>query len=143
MACTPAAGALQAPMAPSDTRSVHLLAELRECRSAFLDDEDHVVAVMRTAAEAARATVKEVVVHHYAPQGVAGVLLLAESHMSVHTWPEHAYVSVDVFTCGDCDPDAAIPVLAEGFGAARVELTRVVRGLAGLPEVSQPVVTRR
>jgi len=130
-------------MGPADTRSVHLLVELRDCRSSFLDDETHVVAIMRAGAEAARATVMQAVVHHYAPQGVAGVLLLAESHMSVHTWPEHAYVSVDVYTCGDCDPDAAIPVLAEGFGAAQVEVTRVVRGLDGAPEVTDTVVTRR
>jgi S-adenosylmethionine decarboxylase proenzyme len=130
-------------MGPTDTRSVHLLVELRNCGSLRLDDEDHVVALMRAAAVAARATVVQAAVHHYAPQGVAGVLLLAESHMSVHTWPEHAYVSVDVYTCGGCDPDLAIPVLAEGFGAARVELTRVVRGLEGAPEVTDTVVTRR
>lgn len=101
------------------------------------------VATVRSGVEAERATVMQAIAHHDAPQGVAGVLLLAESHVSVHTWPEHACVSVDLYTSGECDPDAAIPVLAEGFGATRVELTRVVWGLVGPPEVTTHVVTRR
>ena len=71
--------------------------------------------------------------HRYAPQGVAGVVLLAESHLSIHTWPEHGYAAVDVFTCGDCVPHRAVPVLVEGLCAERAEVLSLERGVAGAP----------
>ena len=73
--------------------------------SAPLDEVAPVEAMLRDAAEAAGATVLNVRLHHFGPgQGVTGVAILAESHISIHTWPEKDYAAVDIFMCGNCDP---------------------------------------
>lgn len=110
------------------TAGRHVLAEYHGCPTQILDDEAHIAAAMRRAAEAAGATVIQAVFHRYAPQGVTGVLVLAESHISVHTWPESGYAAVDFFTCGTCDPEAAHTVLAQAFEARRTEILCVDRG---------------
>ena len=75
--------------------------------------------------------------HPFGPgQGVTGVLLLAESHISIHTWPEHGYAAVDVFMCGDAQPMVAASLIRERTGAARSELRECARGVLQLPAVS-------
>lgn len=84
---------------------------------------------MCAAASAANATIVSSQFHHFGPQGVSGVLVLAESHLSVHTWPEHRYAAVDIYTCGlDCKPELAHELLAKALGAASVEVLEVKRG---------------
>lgn len=86
---------------------------------------------LRDAAAACAATIKDVQVYHYNPEGVTGVAVLAESHITIHTWPEYSYAAVDVFTCGDdADPRVAIPVLRDHFEAERIQVMEVVRGIA-------------
>lgn len=111
-----------------DTGGRHVLAEYHGCPTGALDDESAIEIAMRDAAKAAGATVLQAIFHRYAPQGVTGVLVLAESHISVHTWPEAGYAAVDFFTCGTCDPEAAHAVLADAFGARRTEIMVVERG---------------
>lgn len=111
-----------------ETVGRHVLAEYHGCSTALLDDEPAIRAALHTAAQAAGATVIQAVFHRFAPQGVTGVLVLAESHISVHTWPESGYAAVDFFTCGTCDPEAAHAVLADAFGARRAEILVVERG---------------
>ena len=72
------------------------------------------------------------VFHVFAPQGVTGVVVVEESHFSIHTWPEHGYVAVDVYTCGDCHPQRAREVLRAGLAASSTESMLIERGL-GLP----------
>ena len=85
---------------------------------------------MRAAAKAAQATVVNSSFHHFGPQGVSGVLVLAESHLSVHTWPEHAYASADIYVCGDsCAPELAQATLARAFDATQTEIMHIERGL--------------
>ncbi len=105
-----------------------MLVELHGCPPSILDDPARIEAVMVAAAEAGKATIVQRVFHQFAPQGVSGVVVVSESHLSVHTWPEHGYAAVDFFTCGEGDPDAAVPVLREGLEAARVESRIVQRG---------------
>jgi len=94
-----------------------------------------VEAALRDAAAACAATIKDVQVYHYSPEGVTGVAVLAESHITIHTWPEYDYAAVDVFTCGDgADPTVAIPVLRAHFEARRVQVMEVVRGIASCTE---------
>jgi S-adenosylmethionine decarboxylase len=70
--------------------------------------------------------------HHFSPNGgVSGVLVLAESHVSIHTWPERDYAALDIFVCGECDPYKAIPALKRGFLPERVQLAEHKRGLIG------------
>ena len=90
---------------------------------------------LRDAAAACAATLKDVQVYHYSPEGVTGVAVLAESHITIHTWPEYSYAAVDVFTCGDdADPRVAIPVFRDHFEAERVQVMEVVRGIASCIE---------
>lgn len=109
----------------------HWLIELTGCTPSLLDDAAHVRRAMVAAAREAGATVVGELVHAFQPQGVTGLLLLAESHLSVHTWPERGYAAVDVYTCGDARPQVAARVLAQAFEAAGVESLCVERG-AGL-----------
>ena len=114
-----------------DTFARHLLVELDDCDRALLDDQEALRQLMRRAAEAAGARVVADVFHRFAPQGVTGVVVIEESHFSLHTWPESGYAAVDFYTCGDCHPEAAVQILREGLAARRCEQVVVHRGLRG------------
>jgi len=106
----------------------HLLIELWECRG--LDDLPLVDRALREAVAACRATLLNLFLHQFGPeQGVSGVAVLAESHISIHTWPERGYAAIDIFMCGRCDPYAALPVLKRRFAPGSVQLTEAKRGL--------------
>jgi S-adenosylmethionine decarboxylase len=105
---------------------VHLIVDLHEAER--LDDIEHIEATLRRCVEAARATLLHIHVHHFQPNGVSGVAVLAESHISIHTWPDAGYAALDVFMCGSADPDACIPVLREAFAAKRVGVSELLRG---------------
>ncbi len=113
-----------------NTLGRHLIAEFYGCPYAALDDVAAMRGHLRAAAAAVGATVVGEAFHRYAPQGVSGVLLIAESHLSVHTWPEAGYVAVDIFTCGGLDPRPGFQVIGDRLGAARSRLHEIVRGLA-------------
>jgi S-adenosylmethionine decarboxylase len=105
---------------------VHLIVDLYEAE--HLDDIDHIEATLRHCVEAARATLLHIHLHHFQPSGVSGVAVLAESHISIHTWPEAGYAALDVFMCGSANPDACVPVLREAFRAKRVGVSELLRG---------------
>jgi len=106
----------------------HLIADI--VGASGLDDCARIEATLRTAAQAARVTVLDVRLHHFGEgAGVTGVALLAESHISIHTWPEHAIAAIDIFVCGaNADPDAALAVICAELGGT-VRLRRDVRRL--------------
>lgn len=108
----------------------HLLAELYDC--ARLDDEALIDKALRDAAAAACATLLEVRLHGFGPgHGVTGVALLAESHISIHTWPEHDYAAIDIFLCAPWhDLEAALDILVQNLAAKRVESRQLSRGYA-------------
>lgn len=113
------------------TFSRHLLAEFRDCDALRINDPEYVARCMRAAAEAAGTQVVGERVHKFGDCGVSGVLLLAESHLSVHSWPEASYAAADIYTCGDdCDPWQAFAYLRDAFGASRFEVMEVERGRA-------------
>lgn len=100
----------------------HLLADLYGCAAKLLADPAGVEAAIRAAAEAAAVQVLAGHFHHFGEgQGVTGVLLLAESHISIHTWPEHGYAALDLFLCGSARHAAALAVLQQAFAATRIE----------------------
>ena len=105
---------------------VHLIVDLHEAEG--LDDIDLIERTLRRCVDAARATLLHIHLHHFSPNGVSGVAVLAESHISIHTWPEAGYAALDVFMCGNATPDACIPVLREAFCAKRVEVNEIHRG---------------
>jgi len=107
----------------------HLLAEYHGCDPELLDDIDRIEVLLNRAASIAGANVVASVFHPFAPQGVTGVVVVEESHLSIHTWPEHGYAAVDFYTCGDCHPERADDYLREQLGASAGEVMKVVRGL--------------
>lgn len=112
----------------------HVLAEIYGCEYQMLDDVNKVEQIMVEAAKAAGAEVREFVFHKFSPQGVSGVVVISESHLAVHTWPEYGYAAVDVFTCGEkVDPWEACRIVASELGAAHLNATEVHRGLFDLP----------
>ena len=95
-----------------------------------LDDIEFVDAALRDAAEAADATVLHIHLHEFGGEGgVSGVTLLAESHISIHTWPELDYAAFDVFMCGNCRPANALSVLEDRFSPSRKLVSDLKRGL--------------
>lgn len=105
----------------------HLIIDLWQAHG--LDRIDRIERALRVASEAAGATVLKIDLHRFASSGgVSGVAILAESHMSIHTWPERAYAAVDIFMCGETRPHEAIPVLKAAFRPARVEVIEHRRG---------------
>ncbi len=108
----------------SDTVGKHCILELYDCDSQKLDDEAFLRETITSAAKQAGATLLQLITHRFEPQGVTGLALLAESHISIHTWPESGYAAVDVFTCGDHTmPERACAVLATELGAGNQKLT--------------------
>jgi S-adenosylmethionine decarboxylase len=107
----------------------HVLAELHGCRFDVLNDVDKVEKMMVNAALEAGAEIRECVFHKFSPQGVSGVVVISESHLAIHTWPELGYAAVDVFTCGDTvNPWDACNYLTEKFEADNVTATELARG---------------
>ncbi len=115
-----------------NTRGKHLLVEYWGCEADVLDDVGAVEALMKRAAEASGATLVESVFHRFCPQGVSGVVVVEESHLSIHTWPEKGYAAVDFYTCGDCEPERAHEVLRRALRPRHAEKIRVQRGLGPL-----------
>jgi S-adenosylmethionine decarboxylase len=105
----------------------HLIIDLYEAER--LDDIDHIEATLRRAVDAASATLLHLHLHHFEPNGgVSGVAVLAESHISIHTWPEASYAALDVFMCGNANPDACVPVLRAAFAAKTIAVSELLRG---------------
>ena len=108
----------------------HLLLDLWGASN--LTDPELIDRALRDAAEAANATILHSHFHHFGPDGgVSGVLVLAESHISIHTWPERNFASIDIFMCGSCDPYESLPALKAAFEPASINLNEQRRGLVG------------
>jgi S-adenosylmethionine decarboxylase len=113
----------------------HLIADLHG--GAGLDDVARIERALRAAAGAAGATVIELRLHHFGPgSGVTGMALLAESHISIHTWPEHGYAAVDFFLCGTRhDLDAALAAVVDALRPISIEQQTIKRGYGALAPV--------
>jgi S-adenosylmethionine decarboxylase len=108
----------------------HLLLELFDCDAEAINSLDTVKATMVEAAKRAQATIVDVVFHEFNPFGISGVVVIAESHLSIHTWPEYRYAAVDIFSCGDVlQPEVAANYLVEQFGAERASVVEMQRGM--------------
>ena len=105
----------------------HLLLDLHG--ASLLDNIEHIEQAMRDIVTACGATLLHIHLHHFTPSGgVSGVAVLAESHISVHTWPERDYAAFDVFMCGDAQPENAVPILKRAFYPRRIEVCEELRG---------------
>ena len=108
----------------------HLLIELKDCNPEILKNLDKVKNAMVSAAKKARATIIDVSFHEFSPFGISGMVVIAESHLSIHTWPEYGYAAVDIFTCGDIiKPELAAQFLIEKFGCKNPSVVEMKRGI--------------
>lgn len=105
----------------------HLIVDLRGAER--LDDIDYIDGVLREAVTSSGATLLHVHLHHFTPNGgVSGVAVLAESHISIHTWPERGYAALDVFMCGGARPEKTVEVFKRAFSPRRVDVAEHLRG---------------
>jgi S-adenosylmethionine decarboxylase len=112
-----------------DTYSRHCIVELWECNSEYLNDRQMIEKLMVEAALESGAEVREVAFHKFAPQGVSGVVIISESHLAIHTFPENGYASVDVFTCGQrIDPKEAAYLIGKKLDCKRMYEINLERG---------------
>ncbi len=108
----------------------HVIAELWNCNLDILNDLDRLEKTFVNAALKAGAEIREVAFHKFAPFGVSGVVIISESHLTIHSFPEHGYASIDVYTCGDIiDPHIAVKFIEEKLEAKTVEKLEVPRGM--------------
>lgn len=105
----------------------HLIIDLLDAEG--IDDIDLIDRTLRRCVDEAGATLLHLHLHHFTPNsGVSGVAVLAESHISIHTWPERGYAALDVFMCGDAKPELCVEVLREAFRPGRLNVTELLRG---------------
>lgn len=95
----------------------HAIFELYGCDSNLLDDEEYIVNSLCEVANKLGATILSTSSHKFEPQGVTSILLLSESHISIHTWPEKGFATCDIFTCGTCIPEDGIEIFKTKFKA--------------------------
>ncbi|MER2237350.1 MAG: adenosylmethionine decarboxylase [Psychrobacillus sp.] len=112
-----------------ETMGRHIIAELWECDFDKLNDMQFIEQTFVDAALKSGAEVREVAFHKFAPQGVSGVVIISESHLTIHSFPEHGYASIDVYTCGDLDPSIAANYIADALNAGTRETLEMPRGM--------------
>jgi len=112
-----------------ETMGRHVIAELWECEFDKLNDVNFIERTFVEAALKSGAEVREVAFHKFAPQGVSGVVIISESHLTIHSFPEHGYASIDVYTCGDLDPTIAADYIADALGSQTRETMELPRGM--------------
>ena len=114
----------------------HIITELSGCSIEKLSDLEGVREALLEAAKRAHAAVLDVSLHHFHPQGVSGVAVISESHISVHTWPELGYAALDIYTCGEAAlPEKGCAYLSEYFEAEEACSSVIKRGLNSVPGV--------
>lgn len=105
----------------------HLLLDCWQAQN--LDKLAHIETTLRHAVEVSGATLLHIHLHHFTPNGgVSGVAVLAESHISIHTWPEREYAALDIFMCGNTQPQLTVPVFKQAFATDNIQLTEHLRG---------------
>ncbi len=125
----------------SDSAGTHLLIDCWE--ASRLDDIAHIEATLREAVDISGATLLHIHLHHFTPNGgVSGVAVLAESHISIHTWPERDYAALDVFMCGDTHPQDTLPVFARAFVTDNIQISTHQRGASAESLHNSPAAAR-
>ena len=116
----------------------HVLAEFFECDPNILNNSQKVESLMIDAALECGATIVQKCFHMFSPHGVSGVVIISESHLAIHTWPELGYAAVDLFTCGEqCDPKVSYEFLKRKFNSTGAKYTQLNRGLMDADQVEQ------
>ena len=113
-----------------ETIGHHYIVEASGCDPKTIGSIEKVQQILVKAAEIAGAQVWSISFNRFPPQGVSGVVVISESHISTHTWPEYGYVALDIYTCGkNVDPEKAVVFAVEAFGSSTSHITEITRGL--------------
>jgi len=112
-----------------ETMGRHVISELWGCNVEKLNDMQTIERIFVEAALKSGAEVREVAFHKFAPQGVSGVVIISESHLTIHSFPEHGYASIDVYTCGNLNPNIAAGYIADALDAKTRENIEIPRGM--------------
>lgn len=113
----------------------HLIIEFYGCESAVINNRDVVEKILVEAADKANVTIIDRQFHSFSPHGVSGALIIAESHFTIHTWPEYKYCAVDIFTCGSlADKQTALEIIKKGLQATYYSAIEMKRGILDLPD---------
>ncbi|MDP6347620.1 MAG: adenosylmethionine decarboxylase [Dehalococcoidia bacterium] len=112
-----------------DALGTQLLLEMRGCDPGLLDDLGYIQDVLLAAAVEMDATVLGHTFHKFSPHGVTGIVAIAESHLSIHTWPEYGYAAVDIFTCGNVHPERAADLIVSKMRSREPAVFEVKRGI--------------
>jgi S-adenosylmethionine decarboxylase len=113
--------------------------ELRDCNPTILRSLEEVRDALVSAAKEAKATIVDISFHEFNPFGISGMVVIAESHLSIHTWPEYNYAAVDIFTCGDViKPEVAASSIIERFGCKNPSMVEMKRGILSHGDVKLP-----
>lgn len=119
----------------------HLLLELNGCNTKLLNDIKRVEEILVAGAKIAKATIIGTHFHQFSPFGISGVVVIAESHLAIHTWPEHGYAAVDIFTCGETlSPEIAAQYFVEKFQSRQPSMVELKRGM--LPTIKTAKVAK-
>ena len=106
----------------------HFLAEFYDCSSDTLNDEKKIAGIMTKAVEVSNAIIIKPFFHKFSPQGISGIIVIAESHLAIHTWPEFNFAAVDLFSCGDFDFTEALRYINGNLNAGRYSILCIKRG---------------
>jgi S-adenosylmethionine decarboxylase len=113
----------------------HFLVELNDCNHELLNDLDTIRDIMLAAANGCGATVLGESFHRFSPQGISGVIIIAESHLTIHTWPEYGYAAADIFTCGTTVmPEKAAEIIIDRFAPGNYSIIQMFRGTVRVKE---------
>lgn len=111
-----------------------ILVEFYGCDRQILNDREEIEKIMCAAALAAGATIVTQTFHAFSPHGISGAVIIAESHLAIHTWPEYGYAAVDLFTCGETiKPDGCYTYLKEHLKATHASTMELKRGILDVP----------
>lgn len=117
----------------------HLLVELKDCNPSLLKNLEEVRDALVSAAKQAKATIIDLSFHEFSPYGISGMVVIAESHFSIHTWPEYGYAAVDIFTCGDViKPEVAVDYLIKRFESKSPSVVEMKRGIISHENIKLP-----
>lgn len=112
------------------TVGTHVIAELNTCDYELLKDKQFIETIVKAGVEKSGASIIQAYFHNFAPEGVSGVILLSESHASIHTWPDKGYASIDIYTCGEhVSPHIAYEYIASQLKAQSTKITTLTRGI--------------
>ena len=116
----------------------HFIAEFHGCDTSVLNDIEKISAIMNRAVEISGATMIQPFFHRFSPHGISGIIVVAESHFAIHTWPEHAYAAVDIFSCGTFGYIEALRSISSSLKSESYAIHRIKRGGTGRNATGTP-----